>query len=152
MKNVFFLLVSIIFVSCSSDDTSSFKLIRDLNINRELWKDANITDYTLNQSKGCFCPGPFEWQVFVKNSTKDSVVFDEIWLEQGITYEDVFNEARTIEEIFDYIEKVINDKPDELNTKYDETYGFPTSIGIDYIEEAVDDEIGYSYTSFKILR
>jgi hypothetical protein len=37
---------------------------------------------------------------------------------------------------------------DELDTEFDATYGFPTSISIDWIENAVDDEVAYVMQDF----
>jgi hypothetical protein len=44
-----------------------------------------------------------------------------------------------------------NGDADEVLVTYDATYGFPTSISIDQIKEAVDDEISYQVENFEVL-
>ncbi len=145
------LLVVFALVSCTTDDDT---MLRELAKNRELWEASNIENYSLNQRVSCFCAGPYSWTVFVKGKLKDKVEFDETQLEIGQTYdeiyEDVLNSARTVEEIFEFLERTINKEVASLRVEYNEEYGFPTLISIDYIENAVDDEIGYIYTDFNI--
>lgn len=137
-----------IFISCSSDDTISDEK-RELNRARQKWNATQILNYSINERKGCFCPGPYTWGIFVKNGIKEKVEYDETQA-GGQTYDDIFDQARTVEDAFDFIEILLGRDLASLNVEYDEVYGFPKVIGVDYIKDAVDDEIGYIYSDFEI--
>ena len=148
----FVLLVSllIVFVSCSSDDEGS---LDELSKNRRLWQSHQIIDYSWNERISCFCAGPLERDVFVVDLIKDSVAFDETgydpeYLEE--LREIVFNSAHTVEDAFDLAEELLNREVAFLEIQYDEIYGFPAIISVDYVENIADDEIAYIYTDFEI--
>ncbi len=147
-QKVFLPLVCIlIFISCSSDDDFS----DELNANIRLWQSSQIKNYKWNERIVCGeCSGVFFRDVFVVNNSKDTVVFNHAELVEGQTYEDIFNDARTVQESFNFIKSLLNQNVAFLNIEYNETYGFPTDIDIDYDRNAVDDEGGYIYTDFEI--
>ena len=151
MKRLVFLLsIVLIFGSCNSDDDSS---LDELNKNRQLWQSQQIENYKWSERISCFCAGPLERDVFVLNHIKDSVSFDET----GIPPENledlreyIFNSSHTIEDAFDLIEELLNRETFFLLIEYDEVYGFPTLISVDYQENVADDEIAYIYTNFEM--
>ena len=49
------------------------------------------------------------------------------------------------------MKKILNDA-EEIQISYDATYGFPNSIAIDYIKEAVDDELSLQVSDFEVLK
>jgi len=137
--------VLMLLFSCTDDDDKS-----ENQIAREKWNSLQIKDYSIKERRACFCAGLLEWTVEVEDNIKDTVFFDESKLYQGQTYKMVFDDAKTIEDVFDFIENFDTNKADELVVVYNEEYGFPKSISIDYIKEAVDDEITYLYNDFTI--
>jgi len=145
----FFILISIFvsFASCDSDDDM---ILDELNENRRLWDAAQVKDYSMNERLSCFCGGVLEKVIFVVDNEKDTVVFDESLLFEGYTYVDVLNGSKSIEEAFDFIEELSARDLASLVVEYDETYGYPTLISIDYNKDYVDDEIAYYYTNFEI--
>jgi hypothetical protein len=48
--------------------------------------------------------------------------------------------------------KTASEEADEVVVVYDTTYGFPTSITIDQIKEATDDELYVTVENFEILQ
>jgi transposase len=56
----------------------------------------------------------------------------------------------TIEGLFAIIESARSRNAARLNATYDPVRGFPTSISIDYIALAVDDEISYTIRDFHV--
>ena len=136
------------FISCSSDDEFSGEK-RELSQAIQKWNSAQILNYTMNERISCFCGGLLDWNVFVENGIKDKVVYDESQA-YGQTYEDVFDNAKTIEDAFNFIESLLVKDLASLIIEYDDVYGFPKLISIDYVENIADDEIAYLYTNFKI--
>jgi len=148
-KLVFLLVLTLVFVSCSSDDEGS---LDELTKNRQLWQSKQIDDYRWSERISCFCAGPLERDVFVVNLIKDSVAFDETgydpeYLKELREY--VFNSAHTVEDAFNLAEDLLNREVAFLEIEYDETYGFPKIISVDYVENIADDEIAYIYTNFE---
>ena len=141
------ILLSCFFISCSSDDISEEK--SELNRAREIWNSAQIQNYSMDERVSCFCGGLLEWKVFVKNGTKDKVEYDESQA-FGQTYDDIFKQARTVEDVFDFIEELLSRDLASLIIEYDKIYDFPNLVSIDYNENIADDEIAYSYTNFEI--
>jgi hypothetical protein len=45
----------------------------------------------------------------------------------------------------------LNGAADKVDVEYDPTYGFPTTASIDFVEEAVDDELYLSISNFEEL-
>lgn len=132
------------FISCDSDDGKG----SDLTKNRELWESHKANSYTMNQRTSCFCGGILEWDLSVINHIKDDVVFDETLLSPGQTHQDILNNAKTVEELFNYVESLENQELASLIVAYDDVFGFPRLISIDFSEAVVDDEVVYIYADF----
>ena len=137
-----------LFISCNSDDTLTEEKI-EFNKARQKWNNTQPENYNMHERVSCFCGGLLEWDVFVKNGIKDKVEYDDSQT-YGQSYEDIFENARTIEDVFDFLESLLNEELASLYVEYDETYGFPKLISIDYAENVADDEIAYLYTNFEI--
>ena len=142
------LIIVFAFISCSSDDEFSDEK-KELNRARQKWSTTQNLNYTMNERISCFCGGLLDWNVFVENGIKDKVVYDESQA-YGQTYEDVFDNAKTVEDAFHFIESLLVKDLASLIIEYDHVYGFPKLISIDYVENMADDEIAYLYTNFKI--
>ena len=57
----------------------------------------------------------------------------------------------TIDKLFSELEADLGGKAEEVTVTYDATYGFPTSVNIDFIKNAVDDELYLSAAKFEKL-
>ncbi|WP_456441646.1 DUF6174 domain-containing protein [Psychroserpens sp.] len=136
-----------VFISCSSDDDFT----DELNANRQLWQSSQLKNYSINERLSCFCGGLLEWNLYVKDGVKDNVVFDESQLLPNQTHDDVLNNAKKVEEAFNFIGDLLNQNVASLLIEYDAEYGFPTLISIDYNADFVDDEIAYTYTNFEVI-
>ncbi len=153
ISRVFTLLfVVFVFVSCNTDDDDN--LLNELNANRQLWESSQVKNYSWNERLSCFCGGILERDIFVVNDVKDRVEYDDSnvppQVDRDELYASIFNQSKTVDEAFDFIESLLGQDVASLSIEYDTVYGFPTIISIDYIENAIDDEIGYIYTDFNI--
>ncbi|RPD93252.1 hypothetical protein EGM88_13545 [Aureibaculum marinum] len=147
MRNLNFTLVlalSILFISCDADN----ELKSDFEMAKEKWQSYQFEHYTVQENLSCFCSGLLEWTLKVTNNKKDTVYFENSKLYKGQTYQMVLTEAKTIEDAFEFIENFDKDNVASFNVIYDEKYGYPKSIAIDYQKELADDEITYIYSNF----
>ncbi len=139
-------IITIILISCSSDDTSELSKNEE---SKEKWKSWKIENYSINEMTQCYCAGILEWKLTVIKGKKDKVSFDETILPGNNTYDNVLKEAKTIDNVFDFIEDFDLSKVAKFSVVYNEKYGYPTSVFIDYDSSVVDDEIEYIYQGFE---
>ena len=63
----------------------------------------------------------------------------------------IFHALPPIDKIFEELTKDINGEADEVTVTYNANYGFPEQVNIDFIKEAVDDEISLTISNFEKL-
>ena len=107
-------------------------------------------DYAFTLRVGCFCPyaGPLRITV-----NEDEVV-DVRQLDpqdgEGNVDDWIEQQAMTLAELDALVDRA-HREADDVTVEYDPTYGFPTDVYIDWIKDAVDDEIGYTVTDYVAL-
>lgn len=125
---------------------------RALQSNREKWDSQAVSHYRFNLSIGCFCPYHEIMPLTVEVKNGQVVSMTDVNgqpLREELRAN--FDEAATVERLFAIVEQAASGGADEVKVEYDAAYGFPASISIDYIEEAIDDEIGYTVFNFEVL-
>ncbi len=125
---------------------------RALQSNREKWDSQAVSHYRFKLSIGCFCPyqGIMPLTIEVKDGQIVSLT-DVNGQPVGEEFRANFEEAATVERLFAVVEEAASGGADEIQVEYDAKYGFPSSISIDYIKEAMDDEISYHVLDFEVL-
>ena len=149
MKKPLLLLLVFVLAACSATGQGS-----ELSRNRETWQDANITHYRFQLAVVCFCPVSSIMPLTVVVKDGEIVSMMDV---NGNDYPDgdPFGEFvlkyATIDRIFSELDTDSVREADKLTVSYDPTYGFPTEISIDFIELAMDDELGLYVTAFEPL-
>lgn len=120
---------------------------KDLDTARNLWSGQHISSYTFIQTRSCFCPTDYTRAMMYsivdgKISTNTLVYADDQ------TKVSVETEVYTVDQVFDLIQKSIDDKVANLTVEYDTTYGYPTIVTIDKDFMIADEE---QYFSFKLI-
>ena len=155
MKQTITSIISIIlitlFYSCDADVNLFDQDFSQIENPRERWEAYKIEDYVITERYGCFCAGVLEWDVVVKDTIKDEVFFDENLLIGNQSYETIFEKAKTINDVFDFIDTFDISGVAEFTVEYDVKYGYPSSIYIDYDLLIADDEINYIYSNLNKL-
>jgi len=144
------ILISLVFIlaACFAEPS-------ELEYNRLNWEGAGISHYRFELNLSCFCafrdqmPLTVEVQdgevVSVTDATGTAVSADD----PNYQY---FVELATIDRLFAELESVTGSAgAGEVIVKYDSTYGYPTEASIDYIKEAIDDELYVSVSGFEQL-
>jgi len=102
------------------------------------WRAYHLTSYTVVQTRNCFCiEGGRPMKVTVRNNAIVNVQRTDLTpipMEQWAGY-------KTIDELFALLK--LRDSVASLTVSYDRRYGYPTSLWIDYLAQAADDEIEY---------
>ena len=110
---------------------------------RARWSAAGVDNYAMTLERSCFCPeeyrGPFA--VSVRDGAVVSVQFGVDALPT--------DRAVTIDGLFDLIADAYRRDAARVDVAYDPALGYPTRIAIDYLEQAADEEVGYTVSGFR---
>ena len=120
--------------------------------NRDKWTAQGISHYRFNLTISCFCP------FFEVNPVTVEVLDGRIVSMTGAdgqplpeNFRSEFDRAGTVDLLFAIAENSLANA-DQAEVTYDAVYGFPSSIIVDWIELAMDDEISYYVENFEVLK
>ncbi len=123
----------------------------DLARARAQWMAANIRHYRYSLTVGCFCG--FTQRMPLSIEVQDGRAL-------SMTYNDgsqvpdsdrqFFARYQTIDALFDFTNENLG-KADQVQVMYDRTAGFPTSVQIDLMKNAADDELDLTVENFQAL-
>lgn len=114
----------------------------ELDIARDTWgsRAPATENYSLAYRVICFCPQGDMQRIEVRNG--DVIERSE---------DPFFGPAKTVDELFDLIQDVIDDATGTARVEYDQRTGVPMVIALDPLPGAVDDETTYQVTSFEFV-
>lgn len=138
------LLLCALLSSCSAfTDPSS-----DLDDARARWRSAEPVSYEFTMERLCFCPREITSPVIVQ--VKAGVVESRRYADTGAPVDARFTtEFPSIDGVFAIVDAAIARSADKIDAAYDPTRGFPTRIDIDYVTNAIDDELRVRVRDFK---
>ena len=142
--SLFFILV-LTLSACSG--TSAFQQ------NQAKWEGQNINHYRFTIAVSCFCPFAnvqVTYEVLNGEVVEQTVQFPPDNPVDEALVSDFYQPYNTIEKVFDYVGGAIKDA-DETTIEYDQNYGFPATVSVDWIKQAVDDEMYLTLSNFEIL-
>lgn len=113
------------------------------------WLRAGVQDYQIVVQNACFCGYTRPVRVTVRMGSVVSRVDAETG--EAVPPQGVQG-ARDVPQLFALIRDAIMRDAYSLSVTYDATYGFPTQINIDYIGNAIDDELSVKTSEFLPLR
>lgn len=122
------------------------EIIKAFKSNYALWQKHSIKDYQITFKRTCFCLRKYilPANIAVENGKKVKVVYAE---DGKAVPEDYIN--LTIKQVFELIAEAIKKEAELIKVTYDEKYGFPVELYIDYSTQIADEEIYISLTNFK---
>lgn len=157
MKKLLLLVLAVVLSACSSVANAG-EPKSEVEIAREKWQAANISHYRFNVHISCFCVFTENMPLIVEVQNGEVVSMEySTGNEIDPQLLELFDRYVTIDRLFDGIEKSfavegIDQGPaDKVTVEYDATYGFPTKIDIDFVENAIDDELYLSISGFEAL-
>ncbi len=139
-----FLTGCVIFTSGSGD------LQTELDKNRALWDIAAIADYSMRSQRRCFFCGVtfIPVRITVRGDTIDTVT--DLDSDAPVS-EPVVGTVLTIDELFDLIQDAITQRASDIAIRYDEVFGYPTDIDIDFSRSFRNDEALFEISEFRAL-
>jgi hypothetical protein len=148
MKKIILLALTLILAACSAGASG------ELDQNIQKWEQANVSHYRYTLFVSCFCAFMEDMPLTIE--VKDDQVVsitraDGSLVEPGDPSLEIYTSYSTIDNIFSKLQADINGGADEVIVTYDATYGYPVTIAIDYIKDAIDDEISFEISNFEVL-
>ena len=146
MRKLIFIFMALFLAACSMGNQT------EIERNKEKWQDANVSHYRYNLFVGCFCVFSQDMPLVIE--VKDAEVVSMEYQngnEIDASSRELFEKYATIDRIFSELAKDINGEADEVIVTYDPTYGFPAEINIDFIKDAIDDELALTVSNFEKL-
>ncbi len=106
------------------------------------WQEAAIDAYAFRYQLVCFCGGPGVRPVDIEVRGGEVV---------GVSFPDEqppdpfpLDEYPTVEELFQTISQSLDREPFFLRAEYDADLGYPRDFFADFVENAVDEELGFT--------
>jgi hypothetical protein len=122
--------------------------------NQDKWESQNINHYRFTVAVSCFCPfANVEVTYEVQNGQvlNQSVQAPTDNPVDEAQVSDFYQSYNTIEKVFGYVGGAIKEA-DETTIEYDSTYGFPINVSVDWIKQAIDDEMYLTISNFESLQ
>ena len=134
---VFSLFILVTLSACNSDSNLEQKR---LNQALSKWQSYDLESYQITSRVSCFCANTDEVRLIVENGEIQEAYYTDsgdYLTATELSYQ------KTVEEHFNLIQTAILGDVAQLRIEYDETYGYPTVISVDYDEQVADDEFVY---------
>lgn len=151
MRKFLFIIMAVLLTACSAIAGAAGNP-SEIEKNKEKWQDTAISHYRYNLNISCFCA--FRGDMPLVIEVQDGKVVSMEY-QSGKAIEDVnrelFDKYATIDRLFAELEVDLNGAADKVTVEYDPTYGFPTKADIDFIEQAVDDELYLTVSNLEKL-
>jgi hypothetical protein len=117
----------------------------ELDERQRQWNEAQPASYRFTVAAQCFC-----LEAFTRPRTI-TVRDNEVVAEEPSAGDDADpDRILTVDDLFDRA-RVAIDNADAVEIVYDDEFDFPSTIAIDDMLEAIDDEITYVVTDFEVV-
>ena len=115
---------------------------------RARWAATNADNYVFEFRRSCFCAPDFVRPVRIE--VLDGVVSSAVYVDTEEPISPPPTSVPTIDDLFDEIQDAVDGMAFSIVADYDADMGYPTSVSIDYIENAIDDEMAFTVSSFEL--
>lgn len=121
-----------------------------LSQNQARWSAAQLAHYRYTFEASCFCPPDFVRPIVIE--VRQGALVAARYRDDGTPVRpEIVAEYATIDQLFTLLQNAYGQRGSRLSVQYDQELGYPTSAGIDYIPDAVDDEFAFTVDSFERL-
>jgi hypothetical protein len=117
----------------------------ELKDERRAWNAQNLRNYTYEFGRFCFCGEVRPVVITVQNDEVTRVVFKE----NGEPATQFLENYRTITDLYDYL-IVAAVRADEMDVAFDDARHPPVLVDIDFIKNAIDDELRLTLANFTV--
>ncbi|HJU73402.1 MAG TPA: DUF6174 domain-containing protein [Gemmatimonadaceae bacterium] len=112
------------------------------------WTRASVQDYQIVVQYLCFCG----YTRPVRLTVRSGNVVSRVDAETGEAVPSYATHIADVAGLFQLIRDAIDDDAHILEASYDGNFGYPKFVNIDYVKNAVDDELQIRTSEFQPLR
>ncbi len=146
MRKLLFIIIALVLTACSVRSQT------EIERNEQKWQNTNISHYRFHLVVGCFCVFSQNMPLVIEVQNNEVVSMEyKSGNEIDASSCQIFEKYGTIDRIFSELKKDINGEADEVTVTYDATRGFPSEAKIDFIKNAIDDELYLTLSNFEAL-
>jgi hypothetical protein len=130
------------------DDVFGIDDESDLERAQQRWADEGPASYTFVFGRSCFCG----WETTrpARITVVNRVVVSRHYVDTGDPVPQQWERYYpAMEGVFQIVHDAINRDADEVNARYDSRLGYPIDVEIDYVHNAIDDELSLSVTEVR---
>ena len=151
MSKLLLIIIALVLSACSAIAGAAGSQ-SEIEKNKEKWQDAGISHYRYDLNISCFCAfrGDMPLVIEVQDGKVVSMQYQSGKAIEDVNHE-LFDKYATIDRLIAELEADLNGAADKVTVEYDPTYGFPTKADIDFIEQAIDDELYLTVSNFEKL-
>lgn len=129
----------IAFSGCTSSLAPEDRELERIRAQRAIWSAQEISDYTFESRRVCFCAFVGWLEVTVRADTVESIT--------AIDDPDVpawaLEDYPTVDGLFDILEDAVDRNAVQIDVTWHDTLGYPTTFFIDYALNIADEELGH---------
>ncbi|NDJ25996.1 hypothetical protein GS682_31335 [Nostoc sp. B(2019)] len=115
-------------VAQSSEITNS--TLKQLRINRRLWRQQKISNYRYTLSNSCFCIPEARGPVVIEVRNGRTTSITSVQTGQPVANPEFFQQYNTVPKLFNLIRNTSSSGQSELAVEYNPKLGYPTQINI----------------------
>ena len=162
MRKIWVLVIGLFLWSCSDgiQDFNTIEIKEDfshISNPKERWEAYGLSDYSITQTRSCECLEPYKWTIYISQNTvvrvdysapkkEGYVISDE---KQKEIEELIKNQiSMTVDQAFHLIEEN-EETAASIRVTYDERFGYPIDLFIDYDAQMADEELIYSFSDLR---
>jgi hypothetical protein len=121
--------------------------LQALNENRQKWNDTGFALYDFQLQRSAFSPPEF-LRPIITSVDGDGNASSRFADDGQPTPADYPFANTSIDSVFDLIQDAIENGAHDVNVTYDEQFGYPVSVSIDYNEQIADEELFLNISQF----
>ena len=146
IKYLHFTTLFFIFFACEDSKTNPLTLSES----QKKWESHNFKSYRMKLSIACYCIPPHDIDIRVENNRISLINTGDLSFPEP-DLKNKFWHAKTVDDLFSFINEKLSDDPYQKTLKFNSTYGYPEEIFFDMDEMIADEEIGYTIHSFNSI-
>lgn len=136
IKRSFIFSVLLFFISCTEKQVSESAIT-----SYELWRSKNLQNYSIDQSRSCFCPDAGE---LVRITVRSDTIFSIMKISDNRII--ISSHYFTVDSLFGIINNSVNDS---LVVRYNSFYGYPEFLDINPQLHPVDGGVLYESSNLQ---
>lgn len=129
-----------------TEPVSPLQKVLDKHLNQ--WRHATITNYTYDFQRSCFCVREYTKPVRLRVES-NKVVDARFKGTNEPLPKRLKGNRQTINDLFKTIQDAIDRNAYRIDVQYNEQYGFPSLISVDYHQQMADEELYLKASNFQ---